>query len=232
MVHIGNDWDELLKEEFAKESYQNLRQFLIKEYNNGPVYPPMHELFAALKFTPYKKVRAVILGQDPYHGPGQAHGLCFSVRPEVRIPPSLVNIHKELQLEYGYPLPHHGNLESWATEGVLLLNTILSVAKGKPMSHANKGWEVLTDAIISKLSQRREPMVFLLWGSAAQKKRILIDDQKHLVLMTSHPSPLSAHRGFLGSHHFGYANDFLVSKGQSPINWEIPVEYKQSTVEP
>ncbi|PKK39003.1 Uracil-DNA glycosylase, family 1 [Clostridiaceae bacterium JG1575] len=221
MVRIGNDWDELLKDEFETPRYLALRQFLIQEYRTATVYPAAADLFNALKATPYQCVRAVILGQDPYHGPSQAHGMCFSVQRGVRTPPSLVNIYKELNLEFGYPIPDHGNLEAWAKEGVLLLNTILSVRAGSPMSHVGKGWEDLTDAIILKLAQRETPMVFLLWGAAAGKKAPLIEGHGHLILRTVHPSPLSAHRGFLGCDHFKKANAFLKAHGQGEINWQI-----------
>lgn len=222
MVRLNNDWDEILNEEFQSEGYAKLRAFLLKEYKLGPVYPPARDIFNAFRATPFHKVRAVVLGQDPYHGPGQAHGMCFSVRPEVAIPPSLRNIHKELAREFGYPPPGHGYLGSWAEQGVLLLNTILTVRKGQPMSHANQGWEEITDAVIKKLAGRKEPLVFLLWGAPARKKQALIQSSHHLVLTTSHPSPLSASRGFLGSDCFKQANDFLKAQGQGEICWQIP----------
>lgn len=221
MVNIGNDWDELLKEEFRSSSYEKLRQFLIREYQSTMVYPAKQDIFNALKATPYHSVRVVILGQDPYHGAGQAHGMCFSVQKGVPIPPSLRNIYKELTLEYGYPIPSHGNLSAWALDGVLLLNTILTVEAGKPMSHQGRGWEEITDEIIRKLGERETPMVFLLWGAAAQKKVGLIDSKGHLVLKTTHPSPLAAHRGFFGCGHFQAANEFLKSQGMAEVRWQI-----------
>lgn len=221
MAAIGNDWDEILKDTFDSEHYRQLRQFLIREYQLETVYPPMEDLFNALRKTPYGKVKAVILGQDPYHGPGQAHGMCFSVRPGIKAPPSLVNIFKELQREYGYEIPGHGNLSEWARQGVLLLNTILTVRAGQPMSHKGMGWEQITDTMIRRLSERSEPMVFLLWGASAQRKADLIDSEKHLILKTTHPSPLSAHRGFFGCDHFREANAFLEDHGIEPIRWQI-----------
>ncbi len=221
MAAIGNDWDEILKDTFDSEHYRQLRQFLIREYQLETVYPPMEDLFNALRKTPYGKVKAVILGQDPYHGPGQAHGMCFSVRPGIKAPPSLVNIFKELQREYGYEIPGHGNLSEWARQGVLLLNTILTVRAGQPMSHKGMGWEQITDTMIRRLSERSEPMVFLLWGAPAQRKADLIDSEKHLILKTTHPSPLSAHRGFFGCDHFREANAFLEDHGIEPIRWQI-----------
>ena len=221
MVDIGNDWDGILADEFGKDYYLALRQFLIREYQTGVVYPGMKDIFNALKATPYQAVEVVILGQDPYHGPGQAHGMSFSVRPGVRIPPSLVNIYKEIETEYGYAIPSHGCLQGWAAQRVLLLNTILTVRGGSPMSHKDKGWEILTDEIIRKLSQRETPMVFMLWGSPAQKKAGLIDGSRHLILKTTHPSPLSAFRGFMGCGHFKLANEFLRSQGLKEIDWRI-----------
>lgn len=221
MVHFDNDWDEILQDVIASPQYRDLRDFLIMEYREHTVYPPMADLFTALKLVPYQSVKAVVLGQDPYHGPEQAHGMCFSVRPGVKPPPSLLNIYKELEQEYGYPLPGHGDLTHWAREGVLLLNTILTVRAGAPLSHQGKGWEMFTDAIIGHLSERQRPMVFLLWGSPAQKKAGLIDGERHLILRTTHPSPLSAHRGFLGCGHFQRANEFLAQQGIAPINWQI-----------
>lgn len=221
MVHIGNDWDGILADVFQSSEYHKLRQFLIREYQEQVIYPPREDLFNALKATPFAGVKAVILGQDPYHGAGQAHGMCFSVQPGVRTPPSLVNIHKELRAEFGYPMPDHGNLSHWAEEGVLLLNAILTVRAGQPLSHQGKGWEMVTDEIIRRLSARATPMVFLLWGAPAQKKADLIDGTRHLILRTSHPSPLSAHRGFLGCGHFKTANEFLLARGIAPIDWQI-----------
>lgn len=221
MVHIGNDWDIILADEFQADYYKELRKYLTAEYRSQTIFPDEENIFNALKATPYDKVRVVILGQDPYHGPRQSHGLCFSVQPGTKTPPSLVNIYKELNSEYGFPIPSHGNLSDWAEEGVLLLNSILTVRSGQPLSHKGKGWEVLTDHLIQKLNERAEPMVFLLWGAPAQKKAALIDTTKHLVLKTTHPSPLSAYRGFLGCGHFRLANEFLKSQGLGEVDWQI-----------
>lgn len=221
MVNIGNDWDDILKSEFEKPYYLELRKFLINEYKTQRVYPDMHDIFNALKSTSYSDVKVVILGQDPYHGLGQAHGMSFSVRRGVKIPPSLLNIYKEIRSEFGFDIPNHGYLMDWAKQGVLLLNTILTVRAGEPMSHQKMGWENLTDQIIIKLAEREEPMVFMLWGSPAQKKTELLKGTKHLILRTTHPSPLSASRGFMGCGHFKTANNFLKSNGQSEIDWRI-----------
>ena len=218
MVNIGNSWDQILKEDFESESYLKLREFLKQEYKTHVVYPDAHDLFNALKYTPYENVKAVILGQDPYYNPGQAHGLCFSVKPGVETPKSLINIFKEIEDDVGIKntSPY---LVPWAEEGVLLLNTVLSVRKGEPQSHTNKGWEVLTDSIIKKLNDRDKPIVFLLWGAPARKKKALIDTNKHLVLECAHPSPLSAYNGFFGCKHFSKTNAFLEKNGMKPINW-------------
>ena len=218
MVNIGNSWDQILKEDFESESYLKLREFLKQEYKTHVVYPDAHDLFNALKYTPYENVKAVILGQDPYYNPGQAHGLCFSVKPGVETPKSLINIFKEIEDDVGIKntSPY---LVPWAEEGVLLLNTVLSVRKGEPQSHTNKGWEVLTDSIIKKLNDRDKPIVFLLWGAPARKKKVLIDTNKHLVLECAHPSPLSAYNGFFGCKHFSKTNAFLEKNGIKPINW-------------
>ena len=222
MVHIGNSWDDLLADEFEKDYYKALRQFLIAEYKAGPVYPPAGDIFNALKATPYEKVRVVILGQDPYHGPGQAHGLCFSVRKGVKAPPSLVNIFRELNADLGCPIPSHGYLMHWAEQGVLLLNTCLTVREGKPNSHRGQGWETFTDRVIRLLNDREEPMVFLLWGANAQAKAALVTNPKHLILRAPHPSPLSAHAGFFGCRHFSRANNFLAAHGEGTVDWQIP----------
>jgi len=222
MVNIGNSWDEVLKGEFEKEYYQKLREFLKQEYSTQVVYPDMYDIFNALKFTPYEKVKAVILGQDPYHQPGQAHGLCFSVKKGVRIPPSLVNIYKELQADLGIMPPSHGNLESWANHGVMLLNTSLTVRQGSPNSHRGKGWEIFTDRVIELLNERQEPMVFILWGGNAKTKEKLITNPQHFILKGAHPSPLSAHNGFWDGKYFSRANAFLQATGQEPIDWAIP----------
>lgn len=220
MVNIGNDWDEILEGEFEKEYYINLRSFLIKEYKTQAVYPSMHDIFNALKYTAYRDVKVVVLGQDPYHEPGQAHGLCFSVKKGVQKPPSLVNIFKELQSDLGIEPPSHGYLESWAKQGVLLLNTVLTVRQGQANSHKGKGWEIFTDQVIKHLNQREKPMVFLLWGANAKAKAELITNKNHLILTAAHPSPLSAFNGFFGCRHFSKANDFLSRFGE-PIDWKI-----------
>jgi len=214
---MGNDWDEVLKGEFEKEYYLNLREFLKREYSSRTIFPDMFDIFNALKFTPYSKVKAVILGQDPYHEPGQAHGLCFSVKRGVKVPPSLQNIYKELYDDTGIEIPQHGCLENWAKEGVLLLNTVLTVRAHMANSHKNKGWEIFTDRVIELLNERSEPMVFILWGANARAKKALITNAKHLVLEGAHPSPLSAYNGFFGGKYFSKTNDFL----EEPVNWEI-----------
>ena len=221
MVQIGNDWDELLKDEFQKEYYQKLRIFLAREYKTQTIYPDMYDIFNALRYTAYKDVKVVILGQDPYHGPGQAHGLCFSVKKGVNPPPSLVNIYKELQDDLGCTIPEHGELTKWTREGVLLLNTVLTVRRGQANSHRGKGWEILTDEIIRKLNERKEPIVFLLWGRNAKEKMELITNPAHLILSCAHPSPISADYGFFGCRHFSKANAFLKEHGQQPIDWQI-----------
>ena len=221
MVHIGNSWDDLLKDEFDKDYYLKLRQFLIGEYKNHTVYPDMHDIFNALVNTPYEDVKVVILGQDPYHEPGQAHGMCFSVKPGVKTPPSLVNIYKELKDDLGIE-PHSGGyLMKWAKQGVLLMNTCLTVREHQAGSHRNKGWEILTDEIIELLNQREKPMVFILWGANAKSKIPLITGKQHLILTGAHPSPLSAYNGFFGGRYFSRANEFLVSTGQEPIDWNL-----------
>ena len=223
MVNIGNSWDEMLKEDFESESYQNLRKFLAQEYRAHTVYPDMHDIFNALKATPYEAVKAVILGQDPYHGEGQAHGMCFSVKPDVPAPPSLVNIFKEIESDVGVKntSPY---LVNWAKQGVLLLNTVLTVREGQPNSHRGMGWEVLTDSIIKKLNARKEPIVFMLWGANARSKKALITNPQHLILECPHPSPLSAYAGFFGCRHFSKCNDFLVKHGQTPIDWRTDAQ--------
>ena len=222
MVHIGNSWDEVLKGEFDQEYYLKLREFLKSEYSTRIIYPDMYDIFNALKFTPYEKVRAVILGQDPYHEPGQAHGLCFSVKKGVQPPPSLMNIYKEMQADLGITPPSHGYLESWARNGVLLLNTVLTVRAHAAHSHKGKGWEIFTNHVIEKLNQRQEPMVFILWGKPAKEKAALITNPRHAVLTGAHPSPLSAHYGFWGGRYFSRTNEFLTANGQEPIDWRIP----------
>lgn len=219
MVNIGNDWDDILGEEFQKEYYLKLRAFLAREYRTRTIYPDMYDIFNALKYTPYSEVKAVILGQDPYHGPGQAHGLCFSVLPGIVPPPSLKNIYREIQDEYGTPTPEGGDLTRWAKQGVLLLNTVLTVRAGMANSHRGMGWEILTDKIITLLNERTEPIVFMLWGANARQKQTLITNPNHLVLTAAHPSPLSAYNGFFGCGHFRRCNDFLEKNGMEPILW-------------
>jgi uracil-DNA glycosylase len=221
MVTLGNDWDSLLKEEFQKEYYLTLRKFLKEEYQKETVYPDMHDIFNALRLTPYRDVRVVIFGQDPYHEPNQAHGLCFSVKKGVPKPPSLLNIFKELREDLGIQAPPHGCLESWAKNGVLLLNSVLTVRKGEANSHRGKGWEVFTNRVVELLNQREDPMVFILWGNHAKEKGKLITQPQHLIITGSHPSPLSAHQGFFGGKYFSRANQFLEEVGPM-VNWEIP----------
>ena len=221
MVEFNNSWDILLKDEFEKPYYLNLRKFLVQEYKTQTIYPNMNDIFNALKYTDYKNVKVVMLGQDPYHQPNQAHGLCFSVKKGVKAPPSLQNMYKEIYAEYGYPIPDHGELTYWAEQGVLMLNTVLTVRESQPNSHKGMGWEVFTDNIISLLNQRPEPMVFLLWGANARAKKKIITNPNHLVLESAHPSPLSAYNGFFGNNHFKKANEFLKAKGLSQIDWKI-----------
>lgn len=220
MVQIGNDWDVLLAEEFQKEYYQKLRKFLLNEYGIQRVYPPMQDIFNALRYTPYASVNCVILGQDPYHGEGQAQGLCFSVQQGVTVPPSLVNIYKELKADLNIDPPSHGSLVDWTRQGVLLLNTALTVRGGQPNSHKGQGWETFTDRVIDLLNQREEPMVFLLWGANAKAKAALITNPNHCILTAAHPSPFSANNGFFGCRHFSKANDFL-RKYDREIDWRI-----------
>ena len=220
-VHLGNDWDELLAGEFSKEYYLALRQFLIQEYRYRTIYPDMYKIFEALKRTSYAQTKVVLLGQDPYHGPGQAHGLAFSVPRGVPQPPSLQNIFRELVRDLGIPVPAHGCLEAWADQGVLLLNTTLTVRRGQAGSHQGKGWERFTDRVLGLLNDKETPVGFLLWGRPAQSKQRLITKPHHLVLTAPHPSPLSASRGFFGCGHFSKANAFLTETGQEPIDWRI-----------
>lgn len=218
---FSNDWNELLKDEFEKEYYKKLRNILIKEYNTKTIYPDKYDIFNALHYTAYKDVKAVILGQDPYHGPNQSHGLAFSVKPGVRIPPSLRNMYKELNSDLGCYIPNNGYLKKWAQEGVLLLNTSLTVREGEANSHSNIGWEMFTDKIIELLNQREDPIVFILWGNNAKSKEKLITNRKHYIIKSVHPSPLSASRGFFGSKPFSKTNDFLNSIGKEVIDWQI-----------
>ncbi len=218
-------WDTALQEEFKAPYMQNLRSFLKQEKEAKKyIYPKSTNVFKAFEYTPLDKVKVVILGQDPYHGPNQAHGLCFSVLPGVAIPPSLQNIYKELQADLGIPPVNHGCLVSWAKQGVLLLNSVLTVERSLAASHQGKGWEIFTDKVISVLNQQPRPIAFILWGAYAQKKGQVIDANKHLVIKTAHPSPLSAHRGFLGSRPFSQINAFLQEQGQSPIDWALPAK--------
>lgn len=219
---LETSWKQRLSAEFDKDYMKNLKAFLKSEYQKGKkIFPAGDKYFAALNKVPFEDVRVVILGQDPYHGAGQAHGLSFSVPPGVPAPPSLVNIFKELQSDLGIQRPSHGTLESWANQGVLLLNAVLTVEEGRAASHQGKGWETFTDAVIHRLAEEREGLVFVLWGSYAQKKGAFIDRKKHLVLESPHPSPLSAHRGFLGSKPFSKINNYLSERGQKPIDWNL-----------
>ncbi|MER2040268.1 MAG: uracil-DNA glycosylase [Desemzia incerta] len=226
---VENDWAPILKEASETASYQQLREFLKKEYQTETIYPEKENIWQAFEWTPYNKVKAVILGQDPYIRENQAHGLSFSVKPGVKVPPSLKNIYKELESDLGYPPVDHGYLKSWAEEGVLLLNTVLTVREGLSHSHKGKGWEALTDFVIQKLNEREEPIVFILWGNPSIKKRTLIDETKHIVLTSPHPSPLSARRGFFGTKPFSKTNEALIQSGQEPINWKLPVAAKETT---
>lgn len=222
-IALHESWKAPLLPEFEADYMARLEAFLLGEKAAGKqIFPNSEEWFRALELTPLEKVRVVILGQDPYHGPGQAHGLCFSVQPGVRPPPSLVNIYKELQTDLGISRPHHGFLEHWATQGVLLLNSVLTVEMTKAASHRGKGWEKFTDAVIRLVNAKTDPVVFMLWGNYAQKKADFVDSARHLVLKAAHPSPLSAHNGFLGCRHFSQCNAFLESKGLPPIDWALP----------
>lgn len=222
-IKLHESWKSHLADDLASQRMQSLRSFLLAERAAGKrIFPKGSEWFRALDLTPLDQVRVVILGQDPYHGEGQAHGLCFSVQPGVRTPPSLVNIYKELESDLGIARPRHGFLESWAKQGVLLLNSVLTVEMGQAASHQRKGWEEFTDEIIRTVNAKADPVVFMLWGSYAQKKAAFVDTTKHLVLKAAHPSPLSAHNGFLGCKHFSQANAFLAANGQKPIDWSVP----------
>ncbi|MDR1753478.1 MAG: uracil-DNA glycosylase [Eubacterium sp.] len=219
MVNIGNDWDDLLSGEWKRRYYIDLREFLKYEYQNFRVHPQMGDIFNALSLTSYKDTRAVILGQDPYHEPGQAHGLCFSVKRGVKPPPSLQNIYKELENDLGQLIPIHGDLTGWSKSGVLLLNTVLTVREGFANSHKGKGWEYLTDRVIELLNQKQTSVAFILWGANARAKTAFITNPIHKILTAAHPSPLSAHNGFFGCRHFSKTNDFLRSTGQKEIEW-------------
>ena len=225
MLNTGRmptDWNPLLRSEFEKQYWVELQNFVRNEREHHLVYPPESDVFNAIHFTPYARTRVMILGQDPYHGPNQAHGLCFSVRRGVATPPSLGNIFKELQADLGCSPPKHGNLQAWAEQGVLLLNTTLTVRAGQAASHQGKGWEIFTDQVIRVVNDKIDPVVFILWGASARKKKLLIDPARHVILESAHPSPLSAHNGFFGSKPFGAANQALLARGCQPIDWQLP----------
>lgn len=219
MVRLNNDWDGILKDEWEKPYYRQLHNFLKEEYSTRRIYPDMHDIFNALKYTPFSDTKVCIIGQDPYHGPGQAHGLCFSVKKGVALPPSLVNIYKEITDDTGVTMPPYGELTGWAKQGILLLNTVLTVRAGSPNSHKDKGWEIFTDRVISELNKKETPVVFLLWGANAERKARIITNPIHKKLITVHPSPLSAYRGFFGCRHFSKTNEILEQNGLSKIEW-------------
>ncbi len=219
MVRLNNDWDGILKDEWEKPYYRQLHNFLKEEYSTRRIYPDMHDIFNALKYTPFSDTKVCIIGQDPYHGPGQAHGLCFSVKKGVALPPSLVNIYKEITDDTGVTMPPYGELTGWARQGILLLNTVLTVRAGSPNSHKDKGWEIFTDRVISELNKKETPVVFLLWGANAERKARIITNPIHKKLITVHPSPLSAYRGFFGCRHFSKTNEILEQNGLSKIEW-------------
>lgn len=218
---IGNGWDNLLKSEYTKEYFLNLEKFVSNEYKTKTIYPKMSEIFKAFQETPYDKVKVVIIGQDPYHGENEAEGLSFSVKKGIAKPPSLMNIFTELRDDLGYKIPNNGSLEPWAKEGVLLLNSTLTVVKDNPKSHSNKGWEIFTDEVIRIINKKTTPVVFILWGSDARSKKVLITNKIHYIIESPHPSPLSAYRGFFGSKPFSKANNFLIKNNIEPVNWEI-----------
>lgn len=221
MAILKNDWANFLNDEFKKEYYLKLREFLKREYATRTIYPDMYDIYNALHYTSYENTKVVILGQDPYHGPNQAHGLSFSVQKGVAIPPSLQNIYRELQDDLGFAPPSHGYLKKWADEGVLLLNTVLTVRERQPASHRGQGWEQFTDKVIQTVNEKTEPVVFILWGRHAQAKEALLTNDRHLVIKSPHPSPFSANRGFFGSRPFSRANAFLQANGRTPVDWEI-----------
>lgn len=221
MSAINNDWLQAVGNEFRQPYYKELYQFIKSEYSNDRIYPNADDIFNAFHFTPISKVKVVILGQDPYHNEGQAHGLCFSVKPEVEIPPSLVNIYKELQDDLGCYIPNNGYLEKWSRQGILLLNTVLTVRAHQANSHQGKGWETFTDAVIQAVNVQDRPIVFILWGRPAQMKKRMLNNPKHLILEAAHPSPLSAYRGFFGSKPFSKTNEFLMNNGIEAIDWQI-----------
>ena len=222
MVRLNNDWDDLLEKEFEKDYYVKLKEFLKNEYKTNLIFPNKENIFEALKKTSYKDTKVLILGQDPYHGEGQAHGLALSVQPTVKTPPSLLNIYKELRDDLGCYIPNNGYLIPWANQGVLLLNTALTVRAHEANSHKNKGWEIFTDEIIKILNKRQDPVIFVLWGANARKKKTFIDEDRHFILEAPHPSPLSASRGFFGCKHFSKINEILIKLGKTPIDWQIP----------
>ncbi len=221
MVNLGNDWDNILKDEFEKPYYKELREFLKREYSTRRIYPDMQDIFNALRASSFRDTRVVIIGQDPYHGAGQAHGLCFSVKRPVEPPPSLKNIYKELETDVGFKIPDHGELTEWARQGVLMLNAVLTVREGAANSHKGMGWEKFTDRVIRELDRKETPVVFLLWGANARKKAEIIRNPIHKKLIAVHPSPLSAYGGFFGCKHFSKCNEILISSGQKPIDWQI-----------
>jgi len=218
---MATDWNPLLRDQFELAYWRELQEFVANERREHPVYPPADEVFAALRLTSHTDVKVMILGQDPYHGPGQAHGLCFSVRHGVRVPPSLRNIHKELHADLGLTIPDHGNLEAWARHGVLLLNATLTVRGGAAASHQKHGWETFTDQVIRVVNAKDDPVVFILWGTSARRKRALIDTDRHTVIESAHPSPLSAHNGFLGSRPFSQTNAALIASRREPVDWDL-----------
>lgn len=222
MVCLNNKWDEVLKDEFTSEYYLKIREFLKKEYFSNTIFPPMNDIFNAFKYTDFDDVKCVILGQDPYHGYGQAHGLCFSVKQGIKPPPSLINIYKEQKTDLGIDQPlGNGDLTKWAEQGVLLLNTVLTVRQAQPNSHKGIGWETLTDNVIKILNEQTTPIVFILWGANSRAKKKLITNKNHLIIESAHPSPLSAYNGFFGSKPFSKTNDFLIKNGREPINWQL-----------
>lgn len=221
MVNIGNDWNEVLSDLFQSENYKKIREFLKAEYSTHTIYPSMYDIFNAFKMTPYKSIKAVILGQDPYHEPNQAHGLCFSVKDGCVPPPSLINIFKEMKSDLGLEPPKNGDLTKWAERGVLLLNTTLTVRRGAANSHSKCGWTAFTDEVIKKISAREKPVVFILWGGNARAKKPLIDTERHFIVESAHPSPLSCYNGFFGSKPFSKTNRFLESVGEEPIDWNL-----------
>ncbi|MBQ6860407.1 MAG: uracil-DNA glycosylase [Clostridia bacterium] len=221
MVHIGNRWDEILKNEFESEYYKSIREFLKKEHSQYKIYPDMNDIFNSLKYADYDNIKVVIIGQDPYHEEGQAHGLSFSVKPGIAIPPSLQNIYKELNDDLGCYIPNNGYLEKWAKQGVLLLNNVLTVRAHQANSHKTCGWETFTDSIIKSLNEREKPVIFLIWGSCAKQKESYITNKNHYILKAPHPSPLSAYRGFFGCKHFSRANEILIANNEEPIDWQI-----------